>query len=71
MDPNSITKFSCDVNIELIQEEEFATIYVGSFISCCNPNWDVIASVLEHSYDVLFLLKQRLDLILKSPRTTV
>ena len=36
-----------------------------------NPNWEVIASILEPSYDVLSPLNQRLDLILKSPRTIV
>ena len=64
------TKFGCDVNIKSIQEEEFATRRVGS-LSSCNPNWEVIASILEPSYDVLSPLNQRLDLILKSPRTTV
>ena len=33
--------------------------------------WEVIASILEPSYYVLSPLNQRLDLILKSPRTTV
>ena len=69
--PDSITKFGCDINIKSIQEEESATRCVGSLISCCNPNWEAIASILEPSYDVLSPLNQRLVLILKSPRTTV
>ena len=68
---DSTTKLSCDVKIKSIQEEESATRCVGSLISCNNPNWEVIASILEPSFDVLSPLNQRLDLILKSPRTTV
>ena len=69
--PDSITKFGFDVKIKSIQEEESATRCVGSLISCCNPNWEVIASILESSYDVSSPLNQRLDFILKSPRTMV
>ena len=66
--PDSITKFGFDVKIKSIQEEESAIRCVGSLISCCNPNWEVIASILETSYDVLSPLNQRSDFILKSPR---
>ena len=55
----------------MIQEEKSAPRCVGSFISCCNPNCQVIASILEPSYDILSPLNQRFDLILNSPRTTV
>ena len=44
---------------------------VGSLIICCNPNAEVIPSILEPSYVVLSSLNQRFDLALKSPRTTV
>ena len=54
-----------------MQEEESATKCAGSLISRCNPNWEVIASILEPSYDVLSPLNQRSDFILKSPRTKV
>ena len=40
-------------------------------IICCDPNWEVTPSILEHSYVVMLLLYQRLDLALKSPRMTV
>ena len=43
---------------------------VGSLIICCNPNVEVIPSILEPSYVVLSSLNQRFDLALKSPITT-
>ena len=54
-----------------MQEEEFSIICVGSLIICCNPNVEVIPSILEPSYFVLSPLNHRFDLALKSPRTTV
>ena len=42
-----------------------------SLIICCNPNADVIPSILEPSYVVLLPLNQRVGLALKSPRITV
>ena len=54
-----------------MQEEESPIICAGSFIVCCNPNVEVITSILEPSYVVLSPLNQRFDLALKSPRTTV
>ena len=54
-----------------MQEEESPIICVGSLIICCNPNVEVIPSILEPSYVVLSPLNQRFDLALKSPRTTV
>ena len=54
-----------------MQEEESPIICVGSLIICCNPNVEVIPSILEHSYVVLSPLNQIFDLALKSPRTTV
>ena len=54
-----------------MQEEESPIICVGSLIICCNPNVEVIPSLLEPSYVVLSPLNQRFDLTLKSPRTTV
>ena len=45
---------------------------VGSLIICCNPNVELIPSILEPSYVVVLSpLNQRFDLALKSPRTTV
>ena len=62
--PDFIIKFGCDVNFKSVKEEESATRCVGSLISCCNPNWEVIASILEPPYDLLSTLNQRLDFIL-------
>ena len=53
-----------------MQEEE-SSICVDSLIICCNPNLEVIPSILEPSYVVLSPLNQRFDLALKSPRTAV
>ena len=54
-----------------MQEEESPIICVGSLIICCNPNVEVIPSILEPSYVVLSPLNHRFDLAVKSPRTTV
>ena len=54
-----------------MQEKESPIICVGSLIICCNRNVQVIPSILEPSYIVLWPLNQRFDLALKSPRTTV
>ena len=50
-----------------MQEDEFLAC-VGSLISCCNPNWEVIPLIFEPSYDGLSLLHQSFDLTLKSIR---
>ena len=62
--PDSITKFGCEVKIKSIQEDEFLVWCVGSLISCCSLNWEVMPSIFEPSYDVLSLLHQRFDLTL-------
>ena len=54
-----------------MQKDEFPVWCVGSLIRCCSPNWEVMPSIFEPSYDVLSLLHQRFDLTLKSPRATV
>ena len=69
--PESITKFGCEANIKWMQEDQFLVWCVGSLISCCCPNWEVMPSIFELSYEVLSLLHQRFDLMLKSPKTTV
>ena len=51
-----------------MQEEESPIMCVDSLIICCNPNVEVIPSILESSYVVLSLLNQRFDLALNSPR---
>ena len=38
---------------------------------CRNPNWEVTPSVLEPSYVIMWLLHERFDFPLKSPRTVV
>ena len=52
-----------------MQEEESTIMCVDSLIICCNPNVEVIPSILEPSYIVLSLLNQRFDLALNSPRS--
>ena len=54
-----------------MQEEESSIVCVGSLVICCNPNVELIPSILEPSYVALSPLNQRFDLALKSPRTTV
>ena len=54
-----------------MQEEQAPIIYVGSLIICCNPNVEVIPSILELSYVVLSPLNERFDLALKSQRAPV
>ena len=54
-----------------MQEKESPVICVGSLIICCNPNVEVIPSILEPSHIVLLPLNQRFDLALESARTTV
>ena len=68
--PDSVTKFGCEVFIKSMQEEESPIICAGSLIICCNPNAEVIPSILEPSYVALSPLNQRFDLALNSPRTT-
>ena len=52
-----------------MQEEESPIICVSSLVICCNPNVEVIPSILELSYVVLSPLNQRFEIVLKSPRT--
>ena len=52
-----------------MQEEESPIICASLLIICCNPNVEVIPSILEPSYIVLSLLNQRFDLALNSPRS--
>ena len=54
-----------------MQEEESSIICAGSIIICCNPDAEIIPSILEPSYVVLSPLNQRFDFALKSTRTTV
>ena len=54
-----------------MQDEESLLICVGSLIICCNPNIEVIPSLLEPLYVVLLPLNQRFDFALKSPRAIV
>ena len=62
--PDSIIKFGYDVNIKLIQKRGICSKVCR--LSCCNSNCEVIALILEPSYDVLSPLNQRFDLMLKS-----
>ena len=52
-----------------MQEEE--SPIMCSLNICCNPNVEVIPSILEPSYVALWPFNQRFDLALKSPRTAV
>ena len=54
-----------------MQEGDFLVWCVGSLVSRCSPNWEVMPSIFEPSCYVLSLLHQKFDLTLKLPRTTV
>ena len=45
--PDSITKFSCELNIKSMQENVFLVRWVGPFMSWGNPNWKAMSSVWE------------------------
>ena len=60
----------CEAKIRSIQEDEFSSICVGSFIIWCNPNCDVILSTEIPSEVLLSLSYHWLSLALKSLRTT-
>ena len=60
----------CEAKIRSIQEDEFSSICVGSFIIWYNPNCDVILSTEIPSEVLLSLSYQWLSLALKSLRTT-
>ena len=68
--PDSITKFGWDLKIRSINDKESPIQYVCSLIICCSPNWEVTPSILEPAYGVMWLLYQRLDFALKSPKMT-
>ena len=54
-----------------MQKEESPILCVGSLIIYCNPNVELIPSILEPLYIALSPLNQRFGLALKSPRTAV
>ena len=47
-----------EVNIRSIQDDELFKTWVGSWINCFKPNWDVIASIFESSYVAVSCLYQ-------------
>ena len=47
------------------------SMWVGSLIVCCNPNWEVMISFLEPSNIFVSLIYDLLNFTLKSPITTV
>ena len=65
--PDSITKFGCEANIKSMEGNELLVWCVGSLITYCSPNWEVMRSIFEPSFNALLLLQQRFDLTLKSP----
>ena len=46
-------------------------MWVGSLITYCSPNWEVVGSVLEPSKAVVSLVYQLLDFALESPMATI
>ena len=68
--PDSIIKFGCDANMRSIHEKELCKIYVGSFMTWCNPNYDVTFYNAFPWGVVLSLQYQNFDFALKSPRAT-
>ena len=69
--PESITKFGLKMKIRSIQDARFPWMWVGSFVFCCNPNWEVIASILKPSKVVASLVNQLLDIALKPPMVAI
>ena len=59
-----------ELNNRSTHEDQCVKIWVASLISCCKPNGDVVASILEPSWAVLSCLYLFDDLILRSPGTT-
>ena len=54
--PDSVMRFSCEVNIRLIHEEEDSNIYVGSLIIWCKPNCIETFSIALSSVVVMSFL---------------
>lgn len=63
-------KMGGDLNISLMQKYDFDKIWVGSWINCCSPNWDVQALILETSY-VCFVVAISIWWLLISPSITI
>ena len=59
--PEVITKFGWEEMIRSIQDTDFPWMRVGSLITCCSPNWQVTASVLERSKVVVSPVYKLLD----------
>ena len=69
--PEVITKFGWEEMIRSIQDTDFPWIQVGSLITCCSPNWQVTASVLERSKEVVSPVYKLLDFALKLSMATI
>ena len=67
---DSVIKFSCEVNIRWIHEEEDYSICVSSLFTWWKPNCDAIFSIALPSLVVMSLLHQILNLALKLSRST-
>ena len=62
--------FCWSVKITSVQEDKFFCIWVGSFISCCNPSEDVRANNLVPSAVLMSLDHKEDDLAFTSPVIT-
>ena len=60
-----------DSKIKLMQEDDAGNIWVGSRISYCIPNCDVMPSLLLSSSDVLSSSYDLCNFALRSPRRTI
>ena len=69
--PEVITKFGWEEMIRSIQDTDFPWMWVGSLITCCSPNWQVTASVLERSKVVVSQVHKLLDFALKLSMATI
>ena len=69
--PEVITKFSWEEMIRSIQDTDFPWMQVGSLITCCSPNWQVTASVLERSKVVVSPVYKLLNFALKLSMATI
>ena len=67
----STTKFSCDVKMRSIQDQEISEICIGSSMIWMNPYCEVTNSIYAASVVVLSLIYQFLDFILKTFSATI
>ena len=71
LNPESTTKFGCDVKMRSTQNKEFSKTCVASFMIWWSPYCEVANSIFLPFVVVLSFTYQFLDFILKSPSTAI